>query len=288
MHNRMLPKTRFVRSATALLAVTLLLSLMSGSALAAPPSNDTVAGATAVTLGFSQVLDTTEATTDNDDAQLNAAWCNIPATDASVWYTFTATSDIFQVVVDVSQSNYSAQILVGVGSPGNLQSINCGDRQNVSFSAVAGKTYYVLVFDDYWQGGSGNGGSLSISFYEAVSPTADITVNRFGQVDAKTGFATISGTYTCTCTSGHGDRLFGNLDATQNVGRFTFYGHGEFYTIGTTCDGTPHPWSSLVTPMGGKFAGGKLTTLTSAYVYGICGQAQTQLEQTVQLRVGPK
>ena len=70
------------------------------------------------------MLDTTQATTDGDDAQLNAS-CGAPATDASVWYAFTAASDI-GVVVDVSQSNYSAGVLVGVGSQGNLQTVACG------------------------------------------------------------------------------------------------------------------------------------------------------------------
>lgn len=59
-------------------------------------------------------LDTTEATTDGDDAQLNET-CGAPATDASVWYAFVAGSDAV-VVVDVSQSGYSAGVLVGVGS----------------------------------------------------------------------------------------------------------------------------------------------------------------------------
>ena len=114
----------FVRSSIALLIALLPLALMSGTALAAAPNNDMFPGATAVTIGFSEVLDTTEATTDSDDAQLNAS-CGAPATDASVWYAFTASSDI-GVVVDVSQSNYSAGVLVGVGTQGNLQIVTCG------------------------------------------------------------------------------------------------------------------------------------------------------------------
>ena len=96
------------------------------AALAAPPGNDTFGGATAATLGFSEVLDTTEATTDADDAQLNES-CGAPATDASVWYAFTG-SDI-GVVVDVSQSDYSAGVLVGMGSQGNLAPSIAGPAQ---------------------------------------------------------------------------------------------------------------------------------------------------------------
>jgi hypothetical protein len=106
------------------------------AALAAPPGNDTFGGATAATLGFSEVLDTTEATTDADDAQLNES-CGAPATDASVWYAFTG-SDI-GVVVDVSQSDYTAGVLVGSGSQGNLLLEACGPGA-VGFFASAGTT----------------------------------------------------------------------------------------------------------------------------------------------------
>ena len=54
------------------------------AALAAPPSNDTFTDAKPVVVGDSDVIDTTEATTDGDDTHLNDA-CGAPATDASVW-----------------------------------------------------------------------------------------------------------------------------------------------------------------------------------------------------------
>ena len=86
----------------------------SGSAaLAAPPTNDTFPGATAVAIGFSQALDTTQATTDANDAQLNAT-CGAPMTDASVWYSLAGTDS--GVIVDVSSSTYSAGVLVGIAA----------------------------------------------------------------------------------------------------------------------------------------------------------------------------
>jgi hypothetical protein len=86
----------------ALYASAALLMATSGVVLAAAPSNDVFGGATAATIGFSETLDTTEATTDSDDAQLNAS-CGAPATDASVWYSFDGTDT--GVIVDVSQSD---------------------------------------------------------------------------------------------------------------------------------------------------------------------------------------
>src|SRR5215475_5957928 len=65
-----------------------------GPAVAAAPSNDTYAGRAVVgSLPFTETLDTTEATTDADDADLMAAsapYCGSGlTTDASVWYQVT-------------------------------------------------------------------------------------------------------------------------------------------------------------------------------------------------------
>ena len=262
----------------AVLALTLsALGLSTPAALAAPPANDTFAGATLAAIGFSEVLDTAEATTDGDDVQLNAS-CGAPATNASVWYAF-AGSDV-GVVIDVSQSNYSAGVLVGVGSQGNLQTVACGPGA-VAFFAAAGTTYYVLAIDDQFDGG-GNGGLLNISFNEAPPPpTVDITVNRYGKFNSRTGVATISGSYTCT----NGDFVDVFVDARQNVGRFTILGFGEFFDFGT-CDGAPHTWAADVFPQNGKFAGGKTITLNFATSCGPFECAFGFAEQKVQLRGG--
>jgi len=264
----------------AVLSLTLsALGVSAPAALAAAPNNDTFAGATQASFGFSEVLDTTEATTDGDDAQLNAS-CGAPATDASVWYTFAGSDAV--VVVDVSQSNYTAGVLVGEGSQGNLQTVACGQGA-VAFFAAAGTTYYVLAIDDQFDGG-GNGGSLSISFNEIPPPpTVDITVNRYGKVNARTGVATISGTYTCT----NGDFIDVFVDARQNVGRFTILGSGSFFDSGT-CDGAPHTWAADVFPQNGKFKGGKALTLNFAASCGLFECSFGYAEQTVQLRGGGK
>jgi Family of unknown function (DUF6299) len=269
---------RLTRSVTVLLAAALLVALQAAPAAAAPPSNDTFGGATVASLGFSQTLDTTEATTDADDAQLNAT-CGAPATDASVWYAFTAAAD-GGVVVDVSQSNYSAGVLVGVGTQGSLETVTCGPG-TVGFAAAAGTTYYILAIDDQEDGG-GNGGTLQISFNEAPPPpTVDITVDPVGRVDAQTGEAFLTGTYTCS----NGDFIEVSGEARQAVGRFVVVGFFGFFDVGT-CDGTSHPWSATVVPENGKFAGGKAMTVTFAFSCGTFQCAEDFVEQTVRLRGG--
>jgi len=172
-----------------------------------------------------------------------------------------------------------------VGSQGNLQTVTCGPGA-VAFFAAAGTTYYVLAIDDQNDGG-GNGGSLSISFNEIPPPpTVDITVNRYGTVDAHTGIATISGTYTCS----NGSSLDAFVDASQKVGNgriATIFGSGSFFDSGT-CDGAPHAWSAAVVPQSGKFAGGKSMTVTFAFACGSFQCTEGFAEQTVQLRGGKK
>jgi len=270
---------KFARSfASVILALVLSLAGFS-PALAAAPSNDTFPNATSASIGFSEQLDTSEATTDADDAQLNTN-CGAPATDASVWYALQGSDQ--GLVVDVSSSNYSAGVLVGVGTQGNLSIVACGPGA-VAFFAASGETYYVLAIDDQFDGG-GNGGNLSISFNEIPPPpTIDFTVNRYGKFNSKTGTATISGTF--TCSNGEFIDLFG--EANQKVGRGSVLGSFEFFEFGT-CDGTSHTWSAEVFPFNGKFAGGKALTITIAFSCGVFECSEGFAQQTVQLRNGGK
>lgn len=266
---------RFIPVVATLLAASV---VGAAPAWAAPPDNDTISGAVTASIGFSDVLDTTEATTDAQDDQLNET-CGAPATDASVWYVIEGTGT--GVVVDVSASDYAAGVLVGVGVPGSLETVACGPGLT-GFTADAGTTYYVLAIDDQSDGG-GNGGSLSISFYDAPpTPTVDITVDPTGTFD-RTGAAHLTGTYTCT------DAVFVDVfgDVTQPVGRFSIRGFFGFFVEGT-CDGSPQPWSADVVPEGGKFKGGKALTVAFSFACGVFECAEGYTEQTVRLRGGHK
>ena len=43
-----------------------------------------------------------------------------------------------------------------------------------------------------------NGGQLNISIAEVPTPTVSVTINRLGSFNSRTGYVTVSGTYTCT------------------------------------------------------------------------------------------
>src|SRR5262245_37232272 len=121
---------------------------------AAPPANDLSSGATLVTVGFSESLDTSEATTDAEDTEMNSRLSScVPATSASVWYKFVGNGQ--GVIVNVVQSNYQAGILVLPGNPGNWRyGIGACGYGEVPFLASSGETYYILV-TDYLRDGVG-------------------------------------------------------------------------------------------------------------------------------------
>jgi hypothetical protein len=243
-------------------------------AAAAPPPNDTFAGAVTISaLPFSATVDTTEATTDADDANANAN-CGAPATEASVWYAFTPAAAT-GVTADVSASNYSAGVIVVTGSPGSFSLVTCGPG-SVSFPASAGATYYLLAFDD--TPGPPNGGTLQINVTEATLPEAAVTVDPTGLIDRQAGVVTVSGTFTCA----NADFAFIDITVTQRVGRFIISGFNSIFS--DTCDGQSHPWSVDVSGSNGKFAGGKVNVDASMFACGAIECATADVTQTVRLR----
>ena len=259
---------RLARIALALVA----LAAFATPALAAAPTNDTFANAKVVSIGFSETLDTSQATTDSIDAQLNQN-CGAPATDASVWYAIDGTGG--GVKVDASTSSYSAGVLVATGTPGDLTTIACGP-QYTAFKAEAGTRYYVMVFDDQ-EDGRGNGGTLNIQFQPTLAPDVDFSLNRYGKFDSRAGSVTLSGSY--TCSAGASFNIF--VDVSQKVGRGSVTGFGFFEGA---CDGTPQPWSVVIEPDSGKFAGGKLQTTAFGVAFGEDLNTEQEITQTVQLR----
>ena len=250
-------------------------------AFAAAPANDTLEGATAVSLGFSEVIDTTEATRGDDDAQLNED-CGAPATAASVWYTITLPAGSGVVVIDASKSDYTTEVLVGVGSPGALETVAC-DSSAVAFLAEAGTTYYVLAVDSQNDGG-GNGGSLRISFNKAPPrPTLDVNVAPRGTFDSRTGAVTIRGTY--SCSDAGGIHIFG--DVAQSRGRINTIGPFVDLFEEGTCNGSSHAWSATAVPETGKFKGGRAVAIVGSFACGRFQCTERSTEQTVRLS-GPR
>jgi hypothetical protein len=259
-------------------AVLLFTFMFATPVLAAAPTNDDFAGSTVIAgLPYTETLDTSEATSDPSDAELNTTECQAPALDASVWYEFTPSADM-EILVDVSASDYSAGVFVATGSPGAFGPVEACGPGWVSFFATSGTTYVVMVIDDQLDGG-GNGGMLELSVAEVPPPPEiEVTVDPLGTFNPQTGSATFTGTVTCT----DGAEALIDIQLTQRVGRFNVRGFGFVYML---CDGTAQPWTVEVFGDTGSFKGGHAVAATYGQACDSNGCGATgYVESAVRLR----
>ncbi|HEX6054767.1 MAG TPA: DUF6299 family protein [Intrasporangium sp.] len=269
------------RFLAAIAAALTSLTVVGSPALAAPPGNDTFSGAETITaVPFSTSLDTTEATTDADDAELSAAGADVcgvpPAMDASVWFSFTPTDDN-TLLADARASDFGAGVFVATGAPGSFTVLGCGPGGAV-WDAVANETYYIVVIDDQTDG-AGNGGQMELTLDVAPPPPAlDVTVNNTARFDSKTGSAILSGTIMCGS-----DAEFAFLEAqvTQRVGRLLIRGSGG---TEVTCDDTVRPWELEVIGDNGLFKGGKAISATFSAACGAVFCSEYSAENQIQLK----
>lgn len=251
-----------------------LVPLAAGPASAAPPGNDEPGGAVALHLGDRVELDTTQATTNAGDDALNAN-CGAPATNASVWYTYSPSVKR-NVVLDTSDSNYSAGLMVFNGTPTADSLVTCGPGA-VGLRARAGKTYYVMAFSDT----DVIGGDLVLTLQNAPTPRVHVTLAKHG-VAFHGGAAKLHGTYKCT----HAES-FAEVDAhlLQRAGRLKIQADSG---TGISCDGLRHHWSTrLVSPVG-TYAKGDGVAKVSIISCGLLQCRQDRAKRHVHLTWAPK
>jgi hypothetical protein len=83
-----------IRSASVIAAFVLAGIAVGAPVAAAPPPNDTAAGATPITaLPFFDAVDTSEATTDQAELDAIAPCLGVPAVERAVWYVAQVTTD---------------------------------------------------------------------------------------------------------------------------------------------------------------------------------------------------
>ena len=269
---------KLTRSILALGTALLLVPGVATVAQAAPPSNDTVAGATVVgSLPTTITQDTREATTDATDAAVNAS-CGAPMTGASVWFAYTAPTD-GGVIADMSASSYAGGFIVTEGDPANGNLVACCPT-TVGFATTAGQTYYIVAFND----SANTGGDLVVTFDQAPPPPEiSLTVDPRGYA-TKDGSARIGGTYSCT----NADDFYSDIEGTltQRVGRVKI--NGMFFVNPIQCDGATHRWDAVVTSDNGLFRGGKSASVTFGFACGVFECAVGYSESVIQLSSGKK
>ena len=131
-----------------------------------PPANDNCSGALPIACGATVSGTTTGATFDN------VGTCGTSNTAPGVWYSFTSPAN-GDATVSLCGSSYDTKISVFSGSCASLTCVGgnddfCSLQSQLTFSATAGTTYYVLV-----HGFSSATGAFSLSLTCPVDPCAN-------------------------------------------------------------------------------------------------------------------
>ncbi len=116
-----------------------------------PPENDDFANAMMVgSIPFSIAQDNTSASQEMFEPYPSCAWGDL---SGSLWYAYTAMED-GSLTASVQNAWFSPVLAVYTGSSLDaLSEAGCGVWDPVTFSAVAGETYYFQVSGLYWETG---------------------------------------------------------------------------------------------------------------------------------------
>jgi hypothetical protein len=240
--------------------------------MAAPPSNDEASGATVIHLGAHVTEDTTQATTNAGDDALNAN-CGAPATNASVWFSYTSSTKR-DILIDVSHSDYSAGLMVFQGNPTANSLRTCGPGE-VGLRVKPGRTYYIMAFSDT----DVIGGNLDLTLQNAPTPKVRVHVAKRGV--ATHGAAKLHGTYFCK----NGDFAVVSARVLQRAGRLKIQGEAD---SGVRCDGARHHWSAKVISPVGTYAAGKAVARVRIFACGVLKCSHIGTKSHGHLAQGPR
>lgn len=255
-------------------AAVLVVPLTATGAFAAPPNNDMPNGAISLSLGQTYHENTTQATTGSLDAKVNQ-FCGAPYTNASVWFTYSPTSN-GAFLLDSSASDYQSGLMVFSNKITPRGFRGCGPDA-LAVNGKADNTYYIMAFSATAQ----QGGNLSLSVEQGPpAPTISASVDATGQA-YRTGNARITGTVTCS------NAEFGDLSGTltQIWKRLKIVGYFRKNIDPSLCTGAPQPWSRIVESDNGLYAGGDAVASIQAEACGMIQCARFKLnDQPLTLR----
>lgn len=242
-----------------------------GPAVAAP-TNDTWQNATVLSVDHAVAVDTTGATWDDAEAQVGAN-CWLPGPPSGgVWFAYTPPSD-GMAYFQTRPENGSATIwaLAIAGQPGSGGEWWCGWNGDVSWMAMAGTTYYMLVLDI---GSNVQGEKIDVLVGDAATvPSAQWRVVS-GRVNSL-GFVTLTGSVQC-----HGTlAVNGSMRLVQRSGRS--YVTATWTNFPIPCSSSISTWT--VTMRGDRpFVGGKAAWDADLWV-GAPNYLQTRFTPSGQL-----
>jgi hypothetical protein len=186
---------RIRRLAGVVAATALLVGSMGTAVAASPPNDDVMTPTEVVTVPSTFLQDTTDATVGVTDPNTSC----VGPVGATVWFSFTATSDGLVQFDTFGSTSYDSVIAVYVGDAIEANEIACNDdaggslQSRVNVAVTPGTTYLIMV------GSLGAGGALQFNT-DVGTPPIEITVSidPRGTVVPKTGAATVRGEVTCS------------------------------------------------------------------------------------------
>jgi hypothetical protein len=238
-------RARSSTSTTAAFAAAFgLVATMGATASAAVPSNDDRGSATVVAdLPFTDSLDTTDAT-----AQENDPDCFDIGTSPTVWYSFTPAND-GPFIATTAGSGYDTTLTLATPGPHGLEIIDCSDDMDdatsrVGWHADVGAEYLLMV-----GGFDGDHGSLEFAIRRAPPPPSfTLRIARSGSVTRR-GAVEIRGFLGCEGTQ---ERQWLFVSGRQDFGRRKITAGSERRVA---CD---QPWTIRVRDEEFRFAAGEL------------------------------
>jgi hypothetical protein len=245
------------------------------------PDNDERDGAFPIALGESVDQDTTGATPNQDDPTECPDQFGVGGSD-TVWYEFTATDDGF-VEVNTFGSDYDTYLFIFDGD----KIVACtgqapeSSQSQATFEATSGVTYSIMIGSFF-----GTSGMLTLTVVPGEEPPPppepielEVTLDLTGDVNTKTGVATVHGTIRCSLEAAGEVSAF----AFQEGGRFDAQGNG-FSEI-PACGPETTSWSVELTSATTKFLAGDASVGIEVFVATEDGASTgTFLEGTVRLR----
>ena len=163
--------------------------------------------------------------------------------------TISPLSDLTTEAEDATGTNVYYSYPYASDSIDPNPTLSCDPAYGARFPI--GETTVTCTAADY------SGNVAQATFEVTVLPPLEYTVvvDRHGSVDTKTGVATIGGTITCSRSDSYAYVSFGEV-AQRFANRAVVTGQFNAYEQ-FPCSPTPTRWARTVTPLSGKFGGGK-------------------------------
>jgi hypothetical protein len=258
------------RSIAVVGVLVILLGILAVPASAAAPVNDDRGNAAVIgSVPYDDAVDTTEATTQDNDPECD----NDAGNNPTVWYSFTPT-ETRRYRVHTLGSDYDTTLLVARPGTDGLDVIDCNDdfsgvTSSIVWRAVAGQEYLIMA-------GSccdSPGGHLEVHVRRAPRPpVVNVTIADSGIVN-RLGGAVVRGYVACRRASDAS--LF--VRVKQTAGRFYIRGFGD---LELACD---RRWRVRVKGDIGRFVPGKVTVNVEAVACNVGGCDTDTERRTVRL-----